>query len=496
MTARAETETVVVTRDMLFVSHANPEDNEFTRWIALQLANEGYGVWCDLTKLLGGERFWDDIDEAIRKRTAKFLFVLSRVSNVTKESPRDELELAHTVRRAEKLGDFIIPLWIDSLSSNDFHVRLQSLNAVRFQEGWRSGLDSLLKKLEKDSVPKLEGFGPTAVRSWWRTFRDPRFAVRETPEILLTNWHSIAPAEYYVHSLERVDQSGPGPLSPPDTLPYPAVPYNQYLVSFAPTADLVPHMGSVRIHETRQVTLGGSANEEPELLWSRKDRSTTLIQLLNQSWQQMVTRRGLPTSTFSGGQPSLYFKKGTAAEDKVEYIDSAGKKHWRNVVGISTLGTNPDGSPRLRYWHFGLEARGVMKPRPGFLIKPHVLFSDDGELIWTSSARLHRARRSQCKGWWNDKWRDLILGTMAWIANGSQVILLPVSQKSSVSVSITPLQFESPFSYDEAELDRVLNPDDMDVDDIDQDVLEEDSDAGELAEEVAAEVETLDDEKA
>src|SRR5436309_1218963 len=32
-------------RDMLFVSHASPEDDEFARWLALQLAKEGYPVW-------------------------------------------------------------------------------------------------------------------------------------------------------------------------------------------------------------------------------------------------------------------------------------------------------------------------------------------------------------------------------------------------------------------------------------------------------------------
>ncbi len=65
-------------RDMIFVSHANPEDNEFARWLSLRLANEGYPVWCDLTKLLGGETFWDDIQKAIKERTIKFLFILSR----------------------------------------------------------------------------------------------------------------------------------------------------------------------------------------------------------------------------------------------------------------------------------------------------------------------------------------------------------------------------------------------------------------------------------
>lgn len=41
-------------RDTVFISHAYPEDNQFTLWLALRLAREGYPVWCDLTKLLGG----------------------------------------------------------------------------------------------------------------------------------------------------------------------------------------------------------------------------------------------------------------------------------------------------------------------------------------------------------------------------------------------------------------------------------------------------------
>ena len=50
MTDRAP---VIHPRDTLLLSHANPEDNEFTLWLALQLAIEGYRLWCDLTKLLG-----------------------------------------------------------------------------------------------------------------------------------------------------------------------------------------------------------------------------------------------------------------------------------------------------------------------------------------------------------------------------------------------------------------------------------------------------------
>ena len=42
------------------VRHANLEDNIFSRWPALQSAKEGYAVWGEQTRLLGGEDFWAD----------------------------------------------------------------------------------------------------------------------------------------------------------------------------------------------------------------------------------------------------------------------------------------------------------------------------------------------------------------------------------------------------------------------------------------------------
>src|ERR1035438_9475485 len=99
---------VKAARDTLLLSHANPEDNEFTLWLALQLANHGYKVWSDLTKLLGGEVFWDKIEDVIRNGAAKLLYVLSRSSN-TKDGPLRELHLAQSVAKKERLADFVIP---------------------------------------------------------------------------------------------------------------------------------------------------------------------------------------------------------------------------------------------------------------------------------------------------------------------------------------------------------------------------------------------------
>ena len=79
------------TPDMVFVSPAKPEDNDFARWLALQLANEGYPVWCDLTRLLGGEKFWEDVQNAITNRTVKFLSALSAFQHEIRHARRTQL---------------------------------------------------------------------------------------------------------------------------------------------------------------------------------------------------------------------------------------------------------------------------------------------------------------------------------------------------------------------------------------------------------------------
>ena len=38
-------------RNKIFISHATPDDNDFTRWLALKLIGLGYDVWCDIFEL-------------------------------------------------------------------------------------------------------------------------------------------------------------------------------------------------------------------------------------------------------------------------------------------------------------------------------------------------------------------------------------------------------------------------------------------------------------
>ena len=64
-------------RDKIFISHATPDDNDFTKWLALKLISLGYEVWCDILELDKGIDFWKTIEKEIRESAIKFLVVLS-----------------------------------------------------------------------------------------------------------------------------------------------------------------------------------------------------------------------------------------------------------------------------------------------------------------------------------------------------------------------------------------------------------------------------------
>ena len=114
--------TVKARRRLIFLSHANPEDNAFARWLAAQLAIAGYEVWCDLTELLGGEKFWDDIPEAIDGYTFRFLFASTLESN-RKAGTLRELAMALKTEEAHEIKEFIIPLKVDAFPLRQYTQR-------------------------------------------------------------------------------------------------------------------------------------------------------------------------------------------------------------------------------------------------------------------------------------------------------------------------------------------------------------------------------------
>jgi len=468
-------------RDILFISHANPEDNEVTLWLALQLAAAGYRVWCDLVQLHGGEDTWRDIEGVLRERTAKFIYVLSRLSN-GKPGALKELQLGENIQRKESLRNFILPVAVDDLPPSDYNIQLARLHALNFRTSWAHGLTQVLDRLSEDGIPRYTAEGPGAVAAWWRAQRGSDKGIVQAPESLVSNVFPSRLPSLLFHELEFLVRPdfGPGPVSLPQPLPAPGFGHGRYLVSFAPAEELAGAIASVaRINRTRDLPLDPDAERWRRELWSIREEENGLTRLLNQAWDRMVTQRGLPTYRFANSLSAFYFRRDMIPKDEVEVVSLRDRRRTRRqVIGYKTVLRDAAGSPvRLRYWHFAVEARPTMWPELGYVLKPHVLVSDDGKTLWTDKLRMHRAGRAQRKNWWNDHWRDLILGTMRWLSAGAETLRVPVSTKDALAVASTPVLFSCPISFDDQALVEQLpaEGDDQEHDDDAQaEIAEED----------------------
>jgi hypothetical protein len=455
------------TRDTLLLSHANPEDNEITLWLALQLANQGYRVWCDLTRLLGGEVFWDNIEEVIKTRAAKVLYVLSRSSN-SKDGPLKELHFAQGVAKCEKLKDFVIPLHIDDLPHGDVTIEITRVNTVPFAKSWGAGLAKLLEKLEEDKILKDPKFNRTAVNDWWRTQFSAEQGLRKEPEEYLSNWFPITlPTHIYFHSLSR---KSIGVLEVTPTLPYPAVQDGRLLITFAEATEfegkLGPEMYIAAPGDPLEVT---TLLAEPKSLFGKH-----LFQLLRMAWDQMLEERKLPVYELANKAKCFYFPKNRVPNDKVFFTGVDGERTYRAMVGFSTRTNTTTGVSVKRFWHYGVQARPLVHPTLAYIFKSHVVFTNDGTTIWESKKRLASARRSQCKSWWNDEWRDRTLAAATYLCDGTDRITVKLGSKASLTIPPIPLPFCSPVSYTDPQLLR-YSEDEETVDDYGRDSRDDDA---------------------
>lgn len=466
-------------RKLLFISHANPEDNEFARWITLRLAGEGYPVFCEIVKFLGGEDPWRDVEQLIRQNTVKFLFVQSKTA-MEKDGTRRELNLAYQVAKKDNLKDFIIPLKVETIPHYEVSVELQTTLSIEFSHGWAKGLHQLLEKLEQQKVEKNPDFSAALVNSWWRNSFSANAGLREEPEELLSNWFEFdqLPEKLYYHVFQPGVRALPQPTDNRAII-FPHRPFRRGVLSYAEAADLSDNP-DVFGDKFTFITGDLLNNKHAANFLDEQEARDAVTDLLRQAWVNVFTERGLDAYELANKSKFCYFKKDQLEKDKIHFPGVNGKATWRSVVGYQTVGKN------RRYWHFGVSGKPTLRRTKYLAINPHVLFSDDGVNIWRDKARMHKAKMNLTRSWWNAHWRDRILAVMQFLAGDASGISLRLGkdEQSHVWLEKHPVSFVSPVSFSDpsnqqAQTENVdeSNDDFEDASDLDNEIdFEEDED--------------------
>jgi hypothetical protein len=451
------------------------DDKDFTLWLALQLVSQGYSVFCDLLNPEPGEYTQTMVEDFIKNKAAKYLFVLSKASNAEPEHLK-ELRYAYEIAQKEKLIGFVLPVQIACIADNERNILLQGTSPVDFSNGWSKGLDELLRYLEKSSVPKDEAYTPSKAKDLWRLQFNAEKGLKLETEELLSNWFPIKlPENILIHEL---DFGSPVILQvQTDYLPFPAIQHSRYLVTFAKADDFSNQLGGkTSIKSTTEIRLQDFLDGNYDKNQVDENSSWNLVtELINDAWNRYLAQTKLKKHILANGHASYYFPIGFSevSDNKAFFQSMDGRRSWRFLAG----------KHKNNFWHFGIQGRAMLHPTPIMLIKTHGWASSNGTDVWQSADKLHTARRRWFKNWWNGEWRDRLLAAMSYLSNEKDLFEIKVGTGIALSISSTPLIFLSPTTYSDsrdiapipdAEDQELLEDDDAEGEDADDDFEDDD----------------------
>lgn len=435
-------------RDHLFISYAS-EDGAFADWLALKLTAEGYPVWCDRFKLLGGESYPHDIDAAIKERTFRLLALLSKDS-ISKPNPLKERTLALNLAR-ERKEDFLIPLNIDGRSPTELDWMLSDLSYISFHRSWADGFAALLKKLESISAPRPMADGRRIVSQWFAS----RDGTSPKPERLWTNLLEIKA----VPTLMRVRVADPLSFELASTW-----------LHFAESSTVLWALEGPKRSDLLDIV------EVEEIAWDYPNRGIgplpmdVATNLFAQHLRALCLRKGMAES--SDGK-YIYFPPELLANNRLSLTRFDGKRTWVSAAGERTFRISAGEHESTRYHLAPAFLPSFRKyGRPVVQVQMRVYLTDSlGRPL--SPRKAVRRRRAICKNWWNYEWLARLLGVAAWLGDGAETINLGFTSPG-LCLAAVPLQLSASEGLDEAALSslKVLEEADF-TDQIYEDEVEE-----------------------
>ena len=427
-----------MSKNKIFISHANPEDNYFTEWLFAQLSLAGYSCWCDLENMYGGEKdLTEEIQNVITKNTCKFLLVFSH-HTFTKEFVKDEFEFARNFSRKNKIKDFIYPLRIADV---DFNIRigLSRLNHFPFYPSWPVGLSKLLKRMHHDGIPKSAEKKTQIISSWVTNKFSLDSGIIPVQRKYYSNLWQINSLPESLYVFQYFNEKQAETIAQEDTI-YPKIRHGNCIASFQKNIinictkceDLELNPLNVFNIPVYDILKGYKEKNFPTFT----DAQNFLKRLLKKSLDNYLFKMGLSRHIMSGNQGCFFYKKHNRRAYKVK-VRYPGGKTIRNLIGKYFND----------FWHFGISFKVLLEPFICFSIKSHLIFTNDGYKKWEDENEMFKARRKKGRRMFNKEWRDLLIAMLYSLRNDEGRIILTFNDEQYCEMLPYTISFEADFDY-------------------------------------------------
>jgi len=423
----------------LFISYA-VHNATFAMWLARKLAAEGYLVWCDKLKLLGGQEWPREINKAITDQSFLMLALMSKVS-VVRDNPRGEWTLGLAVARDLK-RDFLIPVRVDEFDYKELGFLHINRQYIDFTRSWASGFKDLLATLDALQAPKprLDGRLISA-----RSFISEG-VVTAQPEPLISNFVRFSRTPERVlqfRSNRRLEDKEYTALK--STWAFRSLKKGVFL-SIAP-----PPRSSLTVFSAAP----------SELTWEQVksihqiEATSFMSEMIRKATSALLMSRGFCLD--SDGR-SLYLDPAAFDGGWLRYHRLDGSNGRMKVSGRRSFRIGKDQRQVVQY-NLGFRVEVERDPIQGWVLIPKLflrLRNEQGEPLTDSNALSRRKKIT--RDWWNDKQLATHLAFLA---------ALRITQKAAadsgfdagVELSADPVTFTANKSVDERRLwarDEVL----------------------------------------
>lgn len=424
------------TREIVFISKATPEDDDFVLWLAPRLEAAGYTVFADILTLEPGDRWRKEITNTLQNKAVKML-LCCRDATLNKTGVQEEIGIASDLVKELKDARFIIPLRLEVFKKL---FGIGELQWVDFLGSWARGLHDLLDTLEKQNVPRATT--PTINPNWENYRKRLAIRVEKTPEFLTSNWLRIANLPdtiRYYHppgpiNLELMEQTCRGNTVPAEV-------YQRGFFSFAMPEEIARDFADVAPFEIQSehnlLNFLESGAQSPDI--KPREAHNLVSSMFRRAWENFCRSKGLYEHLFAN---QTAFHAGEAQTPLGKRI-SWGRQGQRR----SSMLRNGAGG---KVWQYGVSALPLIKPFPHFKLKARVLFAElasgkSGSVI-NDAGTQHRLRRTICKGWRNKAWHGRLMAFLELLSGESPSIAVPLSSANAITLEATPMLFTSPVS--------------------------------------------------
>jgi hypothetical protein len=222
---------------------------------------------------------------------------------------------------------------------------------------------------------------------------------------------------------------------------YPTAIQGRGFLSFAGQAEIDDAFEEIgRFRLKRSIPLLKFLDEGiPELGVERQVASNVLMVMIKEAWFQFCKIRGLIEYSYSN---SLGFHASPALAPTGTRIPW-GKQGDRRSSMLRNIAKG-------HIWQFGVTALPATWPFWHLKLKARVLFAADNGtaegLAIDDPKKMHKLRRSICKGWRNKQWHGRMQAFLEILSGDSAYIRLRLSAEHDLVVEAAPILFTSPVS--------------------------------------------------